>query len=156
MDLFNEIFQNLKFYFIKFTSGFALYASRISCSYGLERKYVLLLVPINLIPKRSQPFYRIYELGWASLQTRSLNDPTYDSLEDEQYLDSKLLDPRYDETKYNLILGSRNEHQTQYYSTLPVEVLLLHNPKKKSMYQYDDNIEIRKALNTFQCIIRKI
>lgn len=155
MDLFNEIFQNLKFYFIKFSSGFGLFASKISCSYGLEKKYVLLLIPINLLPKIKQDFYRIYELQWASLQTRSLNDPIYDNLNEDQYLDPKLLDSRYDEIKYNLILIDRNISQTQYYCTLPVEVLLLHNPKKKSIYQYDDNIEIRKALNTFQCIIKK-
>ncbi len=60
------------------------------------------------------------------------------------------------ENKYKLILKSRNEKQTEYYSTLPIEVLLLHNPKKKSMYQYADDIELRQALNTYNCIIKKL
>lgn len=150
MDIFNEIFQDLNFIRYKLVNGFFMYVAKIENMIGIEYKYVILLVPVN---ESGLKFAKIYELNWRSLQTRLIMD---DYNLEPQFLDPKLLDHRYYHDKFKLSLKNRTDTQSEYFSTLPINILLLNNPKKKSVYQYADNIDLRSALNTFHCVISKI
>lgn len=148
MDVFNDVFSNLIFYKVK-TDEYSVYMARI---YSQENyfKYVVLVVH-NKDAKLNTA--RIGDLNWVSLQTRSITD-NYDI--PEQNIDYKKLDQRYAYDKIRIIVKDRNEERTSYTSSIPIELILLHNIRKKSVQQYADTMDIRQALATFQCVVKRL
>ena len=156
----NQIFSSLVFTKVKTVESFSLYFARLESSTLDGIRYVILAVPFN---RATRPRVNIGEVDWVSLQTRIL---TVDYPIEEQVLDYKALDSRYPygvgvegDGKIKLVLKSRDAQNTEYMvmnDSLPIEVVLLHDPKKKSIYQYADSMELRQALSTFQCVLKKV
>lgn len=149
MDIFNELFSSLFFNKVKEIHIYDMYAAKIESYIGNGIQYVILLSHKNnqLINDEK----KIYELQWVSLQTRTLQEDFGIPL---QSLNYKTFDARYAINKVKLNLINRTQTQTNYNCYLPIEISLLHIPSKKTIYQYVDEIELRTALKTFQCIIK--
>jgi len=149
MDIFYEIFGDLVFQRKELKDGFYIYMALIQSYIGNGQQYVMLLVPYN------KAFYEqanILQLDWSCLQTRVIDK---NSGLQEQSIDPKKLDVRYAKEKFFLNAIFRDEKSTKYASDrLPIDVSLLHDPKKKSQLQYPDEIELRHALKTFQCVVK--
>lgn len=149
-DVFDEIFKNLYFYRIRpGGEGYMMYAAQLQSFIGNAKRYVILFV------QDRYAYYdkaRINQLRWTSLQTRTIPD---DYRIVEQMLDPKALDTRY-HPKVRLYLKARTDKQTEYNAPMPIELALLHDPKRKTKYQYGDEMTLRQALATFQCVIKKL
>lgn len=148
MDIFNTIFGELVFTKVKITDGFAMYIAPLQSFVSKGRQTVVLFVPLN---KAYLSKAYIYQLDWSCLQTRIIDD--FYNISDQK-LDPKHLDTRYDSFKTILYLKQRNTNNTEYTCFLPIDTMLLHDPKKKTIYQHPDEIELRHALKTFNCVIK--
>lgn len=150
IEFFNRLFGNLTFTKIREQNFYSMYYAKISSLTQDGTKYVILLCPFN------QSFVQqgnIRQIQWVSLQTRTLQE---DLPIPEQYIDPKVLDPRYYDIKQSLNVKNRNFSQTTYWCTLPVEVCLLHNQKNKTIYQFADQLDLLRALATYQCVVKKL
>jgi len=155
MEFLNNLFRD--FVFTKTNlfdiPGFTSYVAKIH-SYTDKKRYVIVMIEkdfnSNFAPEKAY----IHQLNWISLQTRLLDDdPTINS----QNVDHRFLDHRYIDDKISLQSVSTTDNGTFYQCILPIEILLLNDKKKNTKYQYPDKLlDIRQALNTFQCIIKLI
>ena len=140
----NTFFSSLLFTKIKETDGYAIYGAGISGSMLGKNMYVLLFVEkrMSLLPQA-----HIRDLQWKSLQTRSLKHQY--PLKKQLFLPPKIK---------NIVLPivNRSISSTKYLyreGNNEIEVLLLHDPKKKSAYQYYDKMSLSGCLDTFNCVI---
>ena len=155
MEEFVEMFKDLTFYRIKVDDGYILYAANIYSLTDDGLKYVMLVVPN--VPSMSMKTVKIQHVRWISLQTRSLASIQYDI--PSQELDYRALDSRYAKEKITLSAISRGASMTNYVcdKTFGDKILtasLLHDPKRKTVNQYPDTIDLRHALKTFQCVLK--
>lgn len=151
INVFDNIFKGLIFYKVSRQSpdNYTMYVAQLQSFTANAKRYVILFVLDDYA--FHQKAY-INQLRWTSLQTRTIPD---DYGLPEQNMDPKSLDSRYHQ-KIHLSLKDRNQKQTEYYSQLPIEIAILHDPKRKSIYQYPDDISLRQALATFQCVIKRL
>jgi len=146
MDIFNQIFKDLVFTIVDEKQGYTIYGAGLASGLGGgTRRYVLLFVPNHLAIKKQA---RIHELAWQNLQTRQLS---YSYKLKQQYWSP----PREDD----IILGitSRSKTSSMYSCvdpnvSFPFEILLLHDPKKKSSLQYRDKLTLLSAINMFNSV----
>jgi len=108
--------------------------------------YVLLFVPSDLSIKTKA---RITELPWESLQTRRLKI-NYKTLPKQMWRPEKgiedvLLHVVSREKRYSVYKGS---------AAFPFEILLLHNPRKKTLYQFNNKMALSSAIYTFSLIMK--
>ncbi|MDB4769532.1 hypothetical protein OAG24_01065 [bacterium] len=147
MEILNQYFETLIFTKVDSKEGFFVYAAKIYVSYGggLER-YILLFVPLEFAPGNKA---KIYDLRWKNLQTRELKG-SY-RLKSQRW--------RVPDVKADFLLKIKNRYDT--YSTFEVEnninnfsfeILLLHNPKKKTIYQYNNHVMLSSAIESFSSI----
>jgi len=147
MDVFNSYFKDLVFTRVDEKQGFVIYGAGIATGLGGgHKRYVLLFVPNHLAFKTQS---QISELPWQNLQTRDL---TYSyRLKNQPWLM-----PR-DAPDVLLEVRSRNKQYSTYGSSeLPFEILLLHDSKKKTIYQYNNKIMLSAAINTFNGVFNYI
>lgn len=146
MELLNAYFDKLVFLKVEQKEGFTIYAASITSSYGDGKKtYALAFVPVHMAIL-DKGYLR--DLHWQNFQTRVLSNGW------------KIQAQRWDMRQikglatpmFNLV--ERNEARTKYVcESAPLEMLLLHDPKKKSQYQYHNRINLLAALVTFKCIL---
>lgn len=147
MDAFNSYFKDLIFTRVDEKQGFVVYGAGIATGLGGGyMHYVLLFVPSHLAFKTQS---RINELPWQNLQTRNL---TYSyRLKSQPWVM-----PR-DIPDVLLEVKSRNKQYSTYISDdIPFEILLLHDSKKKTIYQYNNKINLSAAINTFNGVFNYI
>lgn len=151
MEVINKYFETLVFTKLEEKktpegSSFFIYGAKTQSMYedGLIN-YVLLFVPSHLSIKTKA---RITELPWESLQTRRLKT-NYKIVKQlwkpERGIEDVLLNVVSRERRYSVYHGSSN---------FPFEILLLHNPRKKTVYQFNNKIALSSALATF-CLTLK-
>lgn len=143
MDIFNAYFQNLIFTKVDSKEGFAIYGAGIASGLaGGVKRYVLLFVPESQAYKRQA---RIYELSWQNLQTRSLSG-SYRLKSQTWTLPRNVPDVLFE-------IKERTKTHSLYVSThIPFELVLLHNPKKKTIYQYNSKIMLSGAVEIFNTV----
>lgn len=154
MDEFVDMFKDLTFYRVKDTEGYLVYAAKVYCLTGDGERYVMIVVPN--VPSLRMKTAKIQHLRWISIQTRIFTTSSYNI--PAQDLDYKILDSRYGE-KITLSVVSRTASMTNYhcnrsFGNKRIDVSILHDPKKKSVNQYPDSLDLRHALKTFRCIIK--
>ncbi len=139
MDVLNKYLEKLQFTRTEDKGGFAIYGAGISGMFGAgNQRYILLFVPSHLaISQRA----RASDLPWKNLQTRNLR---YSYKLKKQYWNpsEKLPNPQCQVVergnKYSSYLGPPG---------FPFEILLLHESKKKTKYQYHNHlIQIQQIL----------
>jgi hypothetical protein len=148
ISVINEYFNKLIFQKIDQRENYSIYGAQVVSSYGDGRKqYVLAFVPVHL--SILQKAY-LRELPWHNLQTRMLKH-------------GYRLVPQKWEVVPNLPnlffqIQERTENYSRYTSeqNLPLELLLMHDPRKKTKYQYYNRMSLLGALNTFQCVLNYI
>lgn len=148
MDVFIPYFKNLTFTRIDEKQGYALYAAMIdSLLQNGSQRYVILFVPAHLAIKTHA---KIHELPWQNLQTRTLVN-SYRLR--KQAWQSKRGLPDFE---FEAI--SRDKNYTVYRgpSNFPFEVLMIHNPKKKTTYQYNNRMMLSSMLENFNSIFNYI
>lgn len=146
MDVLNQYFASLVFFKAEYKEDFTLYAAAVASSYGDGKKqYVLLLVPSHMAILDKA---RIGDLHWSSLQTRILANG-YNRLPAQRWNIPRGLPI----SMFQMI--DRNAERSKYRceDDPKLEMILLHDPKKKSAYQFTSNINIIAALTSFKCVL---
>ena len=145
---FNILFGKLLFTLVEINkSGYDLYAAAVKGQLmGGKKRYVILSVPFELSPHKQKE--RIDNLRWESIQTRTLEN-SYPLIPQEWVI------PRdFPIIVFNV--KNRLDTYSEYFNEqMQVEVLILHDPKKKTIYQYNNNMELIAILETFSAIFRK-
>jgi len=148
MELINEYFRSLIFTKVdekQATNGrsYAIYGAGISGMFGDgSANYILLFVPSELATKRQG---RIKELRWENLQTRKLQHRY--NLKKQSWRPSRNLhDPL-------LSVQKRETNISVYTGPIPFEILLIHDPKRKTIYQFSNHINLSSALETFSAVL---
>lgn len=146
-DIINRYFAKIVFFKIDKKEDYSIYGAAINSAFGDGKKeHVLLFVPthMSILDKA-----RIEDLHWKSLQTRLLNNGYKLKVQKWEI-------PRGGEVPMFSIIH-RNDERSKYVLdgdiNKEVEMVLKHDPKKKSKMQYHNKINIIAALGTFKCII---
>lgn len=146
-ELINQYFEKLIFIKIDKKEDYTIYGSAINSSFGDGKKeYVLLFVPEHIgITDRAL----IKDLHWKSLQTRILTNGY-------KLKPQKWEIPRTKSVPmFNIV--ARDENRSKYIIegelSNEVEMMLQHDLKKKTKFQFTNKINLIAALTTFRCII---
>lgn len=145
MDIINEYFKDLLFTkVVDNKEGYAIYGAGVSSGIGGQTaRYVLAFVPVVYATKKHS---KIENLMWKNLQTRNLVD-SYKLKSQRWTYERNIFD-------FLLTVQDRNSKHTSYENPdFPFEILLLHNPKKKTLYQYPNKINLSSAIEIFETII---
>lgn len=144
MDIINLYFGKIVFSKIDLREEHAIYVAALSSSYQDGRKqYAMAFVPNHLAV-----LTRAYlsDLSWVNLQTRTMTNG-YKMPPQRWEIPKGLPTPMFS-------LVERTENKSKYISDeLPLEMVLIHDPKKKSKYQYHNHMNLLAALVTFKCVI---
>lgn len=145
MEIINQYFKNLLFTkVVENKEGYAIYGAGISSGIGGGKmRYVLLFVPVSEAKLHQG---KITELRWKNLQTRTLED-SYKLKTQRWIMPSNIPD-------YLIFIKNRNAKCSTYtIPDIPFEILLLHNPRKKTEYQYRNKMTLSAAIDMFETII---
>lgn len=146
MEIINAYFDGIIFFKADQKENYTIYAAAISSSFGDGSKtYALAFVPAHTAIL-DRGFLK--DLHWQNFQTRTLTNGW------------KIQNQRWDLRKLKGLptpmfdVVERNEIKTKYRcESEPLEMILLHDPKKKSIYQYHNRINMLAALSTFRCVL---
>jgi len=146
MELLNRYFGNLVFYKVDEREHYTLYAADVTAGHTADNKstYVVVFVP-HYYAKREKAYLR--ELAWHNLQTRFMRDPY-------KIPRQKWTIPR--DVQDVMFRVQHREKQHTIYSPetpLPLEMLLLHDPKKQSLYQHNNRVGLVGSLLSFRCVL---
>jgi hypothetical protein len=144
MEIINKYFGKIIFTKADLRENHSIYVASLSSSFQDGRKqYALAFVPIHLaIINKGY----LSDLHWVNLQTRIMTNGY--RLAPQRWEIPKGLDtPMFTAVE-------RTESKTKYVSDIyPLEMVLMHDPKKKSKFQYHGHINLLAALATFKCVI---
>lgn len=144
----NAYFDKIVFFKVELKEDFTIYAASITSSFGDGRKqYILAFVPTHMaILDKAY----ITDLHWRSLQARTLANG-YKIPQQKWIVPRGLSMAMFD-------LVDRNDSRTKYTceNDPSVEMILLHDVKKKSKFQYVNRINIIAALTSFKCVVNLI
>lgn len=144
-NIFGIIFRGLLFKKTEIKERYVLYVAKIHCQLaGGIGRYIILFVPVHLAIKDEDT---IGNLAWVNLQTYEMRDAFRGFALRSQKWD-------YPRGIPDPVLNILNrDERFSYYLTnnLPYEITMRHNPKKKSIYQYYDKMNLSAALSSFQC-----
>ncbi len=151
-SIINQCFPGIILVKMERRENFTTYVASLMSSYGDGKKqYLLVFVPDHLAILEKAT---VEELQWENLQTRILTN--------EYTIDGKKLRAQ----KWNLpkgienflfIVTDRSPTRTKYVSEhKDFEMLLIHDPKKKTQFQYHNHINLIAALTTFRCVISAV
>nr|QBK86539.1 MAG: uncharacterized protein LCMAC102_03340 [Marseillevirus LCMAC102] len=147
MEIFNKYFENLVFTRVEEKEGFVIYGAGIAAMFGAGvQRYILLFIPSRLAFKNQA---KISELSWQNLQTRSL---TYSYKLKAQPWN---IDRDGPDILLNVIDRTKN-YSAYKGNDFPFEILLLHDPKKKTPYQHYSKITLSAAVETFNAVFNYI
>jgi hypothetical protein len=143
MEVINSYFKDLIFTRVDEKQGFIVYGAGLASGLaGGIIRYVLLFVPKHYATKNQA---HISELKWQNIQTREL--PYSYRLKRQVWVI-----PRGSDDILLHIKDRTKTHSEFYAEGLPFEILLLHNPKKKTLLQYHDKITLTAAIETFNMV----
>ena len=141
----NKYYDNIIFTLVKQEGYYSVYAAKIGTFVGYDDKFLFAVIPQHMSIKQTA---KLPELYWVNFQTRHGNG-MYKNLP-KQYISSDR--NSYPSVNFS-ILKRENEKSTYRNQKIPVELNLFHNPKKRTIYQFNDTINLGFALNTWDCII---
>jgi len=143
-NIIEEAFKDLIFTKMEIKNRYAIYGAGISSGLaGGIHRYVLVFVPEHLSQK---PKAKIWELSWENVQTRQLSYSW--KLRPQSWNLSK----NYQDVMLSIVKRTA-ESSTYASENIPFEIVLLHDPKKKTQMQYHNKLFLSAALNTFQCVV---
>lgn len=143
----NQKYGYLTFFRVKVEDSVGIYCARIQTLLGKEERFVMIIVPFHMAFKERCNFNDLRAV-WLSFQTRAF-DSTYEIPKQPMMTSTDTLQ------KIQLSVQNRNMDETHYYSPFPVDIVIQHDKRKRSAYQYNDKITLTYALDTWKCIINK-
>ncbi len=148
MDILNEYLKTLVFTRVEDKQGYAIYGAGISGMFGAgKQRYILLFVPVHLATSSQA---RASELSWQNLQTRNLQY-SYRLKKQSWNPPQELPNPQF------RVIGRTDKHSTyRGPEEFPFEILLINDPKKKTKYQYHNNLSLYGVLESFNSVINYI
>jgi hypothetical protein len=148
MDILNTInamMRDLIFQKCDIKEQYVIYGASILAVYGNDKKcYFLVFVPIHLaILDKAY----LYELPWQNFQSRIM--PGIYRLQSQRWN----LPEDVEDIKFNL-----SKREKMYTSYTPVNgdnftLLLLHDNKKKSIFQHYNHTTLIKAIGSYACVL---
>jgi len=156
MDLLNKYFDSLVFQNVEEKQNYALYVAAVnSLVGGGKMRYVIALVPTHLgIHSKA----KLSNLPWKNLQTRTCPAGTYNVI--AQRWKPPLLNSGIPEIMLNV--SKREKNYSTYYidnksnEYFPFEVLMINSPKKKTIYQYPNSINLHWTIDQFNTVFNYI
>lgn len=147
ITIINKYFENLLFFKVEEKDGFAVYMARIADQLISDgSKYVIAFVPLHLAVKVQA---HLNELAWQNLQTRTVKQ-SYRIPAQRWSIPQGVPFLRF-----NLV--SRHDTHTLYKSEqVPFELLMMHNEKKKTKFQYYPTIHLPAGLVSYGCVLHYI
>ena len=147
MELINDYLKDLVFIRVEDKEGYAVYAAKISGLLGAGKsRYALAFVPIALASAKTS---FIHNLRWQNVQLRTL-----------QYgyrIKRQVWKPPNDLPDPIMEVKSRQQEYSRYLIPgYPFEILLLHNPRKKTVYQYQNKVFISSAIGEFDSLFNYV
>jgi len=145
MDLVNKYLEALQFTRVEDKQGYAIYGAGIAGMFGAgNQRYILLFVPFHLaVTNRA----RASDLPWQNLQTRNLQY-SYRLKKQPWNPPQSLPNPQFQVTE------RKNKHSSYVGPPgFPFEVLLLHDPKKKTKFQYNNHLSLYGVLESFNSVL---
>lgn len=145
MEVLNEYFSGLKFKLTEKKQEYGVYVASIRTRLmGDLMRYVIAFVPQHLVLLDKA---ELHELLWQNLQVRTLKSGTYKNIPSQEWvapLRNKNI-PNLD-----LRLKKRHEHYSEYSATdFPFEILMIHSPKKNTIMQYPNMMNLHYAIDQF-------
>lgn len=138
-----KYYNDIIFTLVKHEGFYSVYAAKIAAMVGSDEKFIFAVIPHHMSIKQTA---RLSELYWVNFQTRH-GTGIYKNL-------PKQLIPKENYPLINFSIVKREADKSTYRNPkIPVELNLFHNPKKRTIYQYNDTINLGFALNTWDCII---
>ncbi len=152
MDIINAYFDGIIFTKIEQKEGITIYAAALSSPFGDGRKtYALAIVPVHTALLTQA---ELKDLHWQNFQTRTLTNGW--NIQNQKW-DVKRLPRGLQMLMFEILKtgDARNEARTKYTceTVENLEMLLYHDPKKKSIYQHGNRINLLAALATFKCVL---
>jgi len=151
MDLVNSYFKTLIFTQIEEKEEFFMYGAGIACGLGGgKRRYIFLFVPKQFATERQA---RIHNLRWRNLQAReilhsyNLKQQAWFITRDAKDILLEIQDRNKKSSMYTVSEQTKREN-----NGFPFEVSLLHDPKKKTIYQYRNKLSLISAIEMFNTV----
>lgn len=150
MEIINDYFKTLIFSKVDVKNDFSIYAAGIYTGLAGEyKRYVFIFVHISKSYKQRG---KIYEFEWVSLQTRELPG-SYQLKKQYWKIDRDLPD-----LKLNIVNREieKSIYSFENHSLFFLKCELIHNPRKKTIYQYHNKITLSGAIESFNMVISLI
>jgi len=150
MEIINDYFSTLIFSKVDIKNDFCVYAAGIYTGLaGEAKRYIFIFVHESKAFKQKG---KIYEFEWVSIQTRELTG-SYRLNKQYWKIDRDLPDLK-------LSVVNRGQDKSIYSFNDPslyfLKCELIHNQKKKTIYQYHNKITLSGAIETFNMVISLI
>lgn len=144
MEIINQYFGKIVFVKVDKREDHSIYVAALSSSFQDGKKqYALAFVPVHLAIV-NQGY--LSDLSWVNLQTRTMTNG-YRIKPQRWEIPKGLNNPMFTAVE-------RTEQKTKYLSdAFHLEMVLIHDPKKKSKLQYHSHMNLLAALTTFKCVI---
>jgi hypothetical protein len=164
MEILNNYFKNLIFTYIEEKQGYAVYVAAISTYTSAdEMKYVLAFVPSHL---GIQNNCRLHELPWKNLQTRICPKSAYKVRAQHWKSPVNSIDISFKivsrADKYSKYCVDNDKRRNKYDRndsidpTFPYEVLMVHNPKKHTVFQFPNKMNLDFTIDQFRTIFNYV
>jgi hypothetical protein len=149
------------------TDAMMIYVAKIAAAtMSKGSRYVILTVPFGPYGER----VRVTSVPWTSLQTRVQEGSKYGKIPAQawkvpngvtdvhySFIERTMGYTKYRPSVYNHGRSNVPTSLARWVNpTFPYEVMLLHNPKKKTMYQHHNHLTLMVAIETFECVITPI
>ena len=149
MDVLLAYFADLTFFSTSSEQGYTKYVAKLTGQLADSWRTVFVFVPDQMA---SLTKGKIDQLAWCNLQTRMIKTSSDEPL--LRRLPIQSWKPPRNTPNVNLAIVERNKKQTTYHDELgEAEVVILHKPGVKSSYQYPNENNLLRALDTFSCSV---
>jgi len=156
MEILNKYFDSLVFQYTEEKQNYVIYAAAVNGLVGGDKmRCIIAFVPAHL---GIQNKARLSNLPWKNLQTRVCPKGTY-KLSIQAWKPPLL---NSDIPEVMLSVNKREQNYSKYYvdskckEYFPFEVLMVNSPKKKTVYQYPNSMNLHWAIDQFSTVFNYI
>jgi hypothetical protein len=153
MQYINEFFETLVFKYIEEKQGYGVYGAGIASLIGGDmQKVVLAFVPKHLAVKQQA---RLASLPWKNVQLRTVPLQSY-NLRPQAWVFPHGM------SNFSIRVRDRSDRYTTYVPEIttemdfPFDVLLIHDPRKKSNLQYPNTTTFHWAADQFKTVLNYV
>ncbi len=164
MEVFNNYFDGLIFSYIEEKKGFAVYVAALYGQVASDQvRYILAFVPSHL---GIQGTSKLKDLPWKNLQMRMCPKSAYKvrvqswkAPAGSTNINFKVVSRGDKFSKYTLVT---DKYKTKYSKqdvvdeSFPYEILMIHNPKKHTVFQFPNTMNFDFAIDQFRTVFNYV